>query len=103
MAYFNKVGMIILSDDEAKFLTCVKNYFTSDFILPGGRFKEGETDKGCLIREIKEELDVETDETSLEFSWRIYRRSSRRPDQRCDDTFIQRKNNRRAKTDKRNY
>ena len=67
MAHFNKVGMIILSNDEAKFLTCVKNHFTSDFILPGGKFEKGETDKECLIREIKEELDVKTDETSLEF------------------------------------
>lgn len=67
MAYFNKIGLLLLNNDQSKFLVCEKNHFTSDFIMPGGRIENGENDIECLIREIKEELDVITDETSLEF------------------------------------
>ena len=67
MAYFNKVGLLLLSEDHKKFMVCEKDNFTTDYILPGGRIEEGETDTECLIREIREELDVQLDASSLEF------------------------------------
>jgi len=38
----------------------------SSFKLPGGRFETGETPKGCLVREIKEELNSKVNEDSLQ-------------------------------------
>ncbi|MBU0540742.1 NUDIX domain-containing protein [Patescibacteria group bacterium] len=67
MAYFNKAGLLIRSKDGTGFLVCVKNYFTSDFILPGGKFEKGETDQACLKREIKEELSADLDDATLVF------------------------------------
>jgi len=67
MAYFNKIGLLLLNDDQSKFLVCEKDNFTSDFIMPGGQIDEGENDVKCLVREIDEELAVKTDETSLKF------------------------------------
>ena len=67
MVNFNKVGMLLLSNDETRFLVCQKNHFTSKFIMPGGRFEKCENDEECLTREIKEELDVDIDITSLKF------------------------------------
>jgi 8-oxo-dGTP pyrophosphatase MutT (NUDIX family) len=67
MAYFNKIGLLFLNEDQTKFLVCEKNHFTSDFIMPGGQIEIGEDDIKCLVREIREELDVEMDVTSLKF------------------------------------
>ncbi len=67
MTDFRKVGLLLLSDNETKFLVCQKNHFTSKFIMPGGRFENCENDEECLIREIKEELDVDVDIASLKF------------------------------------
>lgn len=59
MAYFNKVGLILLSSKKDAFLVCEKDNFTTDFILPGGRIESGESELACLKREIKEELDTD--------------------------------------------
>ena len=67
MAYFNKIGLLVLSEDGDKFMVCEKNNFTSDFIMPGGQLDEGENDINCLSREIKEELNVNLDLNSLIF------------------------------------
>lgn len=67
MAYFNKIGLLLLNEDQTKFLVCEKDNFTSDFIMPGGQLDEEEDDRECLTREIKEELAVETDKKSLEY------------------------------------
>ncbi|HBA36363.1 TPA: hypothetical protein DCZ15_00650 [Candidatus Falkowbacteria bacterium] len=67
MAYFNKIGLLYLNDDQSKFLVCEKDNFTSDFIMPGGQVDDGENNEECLVREIKEELDVDMDKTSLIF------------------------------------
>lgn len=37
------------------------------FIMIGGKVEEGETDEKCLVREVKEELDVEIDRNSISF------------------------------------
>jgi len=67
MAYFNKIGLLLLNNNHSKFLVCEKNNFTSDFIMPGGQIDKGENDIRCLAREIIEELAVKIDETSIKF------------------------------------
>lgn len=61
-------------------MVCEKNNFTSDFITPGGRFENNESDIQCLSREIKEELDVEVDLLSLSFVWEYIHAASGAPD-----------------------
>lgn len=41
MAYFNKIGLLLLNEDQTKFMVCEKDNFTSDFIMPGGQLDEG--------------------------------------------------------------
>lgn len=67
MAYFNKIGLLLLNDDQSKFLTCEKNNFTTDLIMPGGQREDGENDTECLAREIGEEMAVKLDEMNLKF------------------------------------
>lgn len=64
MAYYNKVGLLILSPDQKKFLVCEKGSLPN-FIMPGGKIEKGEADIDCLRREINEELGVKFDEASL--------------------------------------
>ena len=68
MAYYNKIGFLILNDGRSKFLVCEKapEHVTSDYIMPGG--KNDELDEmQCLKNEIREELACAIDETSIEF------------------------------------
>lgn len=67
MAYFNKIGLLLLNEDGTKFMVCEKDNFTSDFIMPGGQLDEGENDIECLAREIEEELDVELEREGLRY------------------------------------
>ncbi len=59
MAYFNKIGLLIMSPDRTKFMVCEKDNFTSDFIMPGGQLDPGEDEISCLAREIREELSAD--------------------------------------------
>ena len=54
MADIDKIGVLILRGD--RILLCRKKRDTSRLILPGGRIEVGESDLGCLAREIREEL-----------------------------------------------
>ncbi|MDD4333028.1 MAG: NUDIX domain-containing protein [Patescibacteria group bacterium] len=61
MAYYNKIGLLILSDDKTKFLVCEPGdkYLeksVTQYLMPGGQLEE-KSDLECLEREIKEELD----------------------------------------------
>jgi len=67
MAFFNKIGLLVLDEDSTRFLVCEKDNFTSDFIMPGGQLEKGEDDISCLAREVEKELDVDTDKDSLKF------------------------------------
>lgn len=66
MAYYNKIGLLILNKDRTKFLVCEKppKYVTSDYIMPGGKLEE-ENEVKCLQSEIKEELNCDVDIRSL--------------------------------------
>ena len=66
MAYLTKIALLLLNDDQTKFLVCEKENLPSDFIMPGGQIEEGESDGECLQREIGEELSCEWDEPSIE-------------------------------------
>ena len=66
MAYYNKIGLLVLSSDFTKFLVCEKypENVTSDYIMPGGQFQETTVEE-CLRNEIKEELSCEVDFSTL--------------------------------------
>ena len=67
MAYFNKIGLLLLNSDHSKFLVCEKDNKALDIIMPGADAITGEDDIGCLEREIEEELGIEMDIASLKF------------------------------------
>lgn len=68
MAYWYKIGLLVLNDDKTKFLVCEKEPtdVTNLYIMPGGQM-EGETAKESLEQSIKKELDCEVDPDSLEY------------------------------------
>ncbi len=68
MAYYNKIGLLVLNENKTKFLVCQKSpeNVTGDYIMPGGQNEEGD-DIECLKNEIKQELNCEVDIDSIEF------------------------------------
>ncbi|MET0779293.1 MAG: NUDIX domain-containing protein [Candidatus Saccharimonadales bacterium] len=66
MAYYYKIGLLVLNDDSTKFLVCEKdkNDITDQYIMPGGQMTH-QTVEECLREKIKEELDCEVDFTTL--------------------------------------
>ena len=68
MAYYNKIALLILSDEQTKFLVCEKSpeNVTSDYIMPGGKLEEA-TEVECLKNEMREELSCDLDTESLEY------------------------------------
>ena len=69
MAYYNKIGLLVLNSDQTKFLVCEPgNNYTeksvTQYLMPGGQLEE-KSDTECLQGEIKEELDCGIDENSL--------------------------------------
>lgn len=71
MAYYNKIGLLILNDDSTAFLVCEpginykKKEGVTQYLMPGGKLEES-SDVECLQNEIKEELNCEVDVKSLE-------------------------------------
>jgi 8-oxo-dGTP pyrophosphatase MutT (NUDIX family) len=68
MAYYNKVGLLVLNETGDQMMVCEKDpsNVTSDYILPGGQLEEA-NDIECIEREIEEELSCKVDVSSLEF------------------------------------
>lgn len=68
MAYYNKIGLLVLNYNRDKFLVCQKyaHNVTADYIMPGGKNDEDD-DVECLTNEIKQELDCELDIQSLDY------------------------------------
>lgn len=81
MAYYNKIGLLVLSEDQTKFLVCEKapEHVTSDYIMPGGKLEE-ENDIECLRNEIREELDCSVYEPSLKIIGEYNDVAAGRPD-----------------------
>lgn len=67
MAYYNKIGLLILNDDSTKFLVCQKyrENVTAEYIMPGGKNDE-QDDMLCLKNEIDQELGCQVDFYSVE-------------------------------------
>ncbi len=68
MAFYNKIGLLILNDDATKFLVCQKfaQNVTADYIMPGGKNDEND-DYECIKNEIKQELNCEVNFDSLKY------------------------------------
>lgn len=71
MAYYNKIGLLILNETADKFLVCepgdkYEEKKVTQYLMPGGQLEE-DSDEECLVREIKEELDCEVDRKSLQY------------------------------------
>jgi len=68
MAFYNKIGLLILTEDKTKFLTVrkFKQNVTDDYIMPGGLFEENSVQE-TIVAEIKEELNSGVDLDSIEF------------------------------------
>ncbi len=81
MAYYNKIGLLVLSEDATKFLVCEKypGYVTSDYIMPGGLLEEPD-DITCLKNETREELSCELDDSSVSFVGEYTAVAAGRPD-----------------------
>lgn len=81
MAYYNKIGLLVLNEDQTKFLVCEKapEHVTADYIMPGGQKTEA-TDEECLKNEIKEELNCEVDFKTLRFVGAFNDVAAGRPD-----------------------
>lgn len=81
MAYYRKIGLLILNEDATKFLVCEKwpQFVTSDYIMPGGKFEE-ESEIETLKAEIKEELNCDVDLDSIEYVGEYTDVAAGRPD-----------------------
>lgn len=81
MAFYNKIGLLILNDDATKFLVCQKfaQNVTADYIMPGGKNDEND-DYECLKNEIKQELNCEVDFDTLQFVNKYEDIAAGRPD-----------------------
>jgi 8-oxo-dGTP diphosphatase len=68
MAYYNKIGLLVLNADATKFLACEKDPASGvlSYILPGGKIEVGESDVACIEREMEEELKCKVDVAALE-------------------------------------
>jgi hypothetical protein len=68
MAYYFKIGLLVRTEDNTKFLVCEKSpeFDTDEYILPGGLLTES-SEEDCLKNEIEEELDCQIDMPSLEY------------------------------------
>src|SRR5258708_40046868 len=60
----NKVVLVFIKDKK---ILMGKNKFKDAFYFIGGSEEEGKAGNQALAREVKEELEVELDESSIEF------------------------------------
>jgi 8-oxo-dGTP diphosphatase len=65
-----KIAAIILENDKGEFLLALRDNkpgipFPDHWDLIGGHVEEGETPEEALVREVKEELDIEITEFSF--------------------------------------
>ncbi len=64
MEIIDKLGWIYIRDKK---LLGTRSKGKNAYYVPGGKREQGETDKEALIREIREELNIELFPESLEF------------------------------------
>lgn len=61
----DKIGGVIINDGKVLGLRKKKESENSEFIIPGGKREDGETDVDTLIREIKEETNLDVRNNSF--------------------------------------
>lgn len=71
MAYYNKIGLLVLNENQTAFLVCepgkkYKDKRVTQYLMPGGQLEE-KSEIECLKREIKEELNCDIDEKSITY------------------------------------
>lgn len=64
MKIIDKLALIDVKDRK---VLCAKSKGKDKFYIPGGKRERGESDKQALVREIREELSVEIDPSTIEF------------------------------------
>jgi len=62
MRIIDKLAWIAIDN---KMVLSTRSFGKDKFYIPGGKREAGETDEQALLREIKEELNVELDKTTL--------------------------------------
>lgn len=65
MRVIRKIALAVFKDKKILMVRTHKN--EQVFYSLGGTLEEGESEIECLLREVKEELDVDIDQESLEF------------------------------------
>jgi 8-oxo-dGTP pyrophosphatase MutT (NUDIX family) len=63
-----KIGLVVVKNKK---LLLVKKRGLDKLIMPGGKRRGKESQQQCIIRELKEELNVRVDRTSLKFLGRF--------------------------------
>lgn len=66
--YFDKIALVVISDKK---VLMARSKGKEHFYMPGGKREAGETDVECLVRECREELNIEVDPTSA-FLYGVY-------------------------------
>lgn len=64
MAEIDKIAFIETRDGQ---ILCTKSKGKSKYYIPGGKREVGETDEETLIREVKEELNVEVQPNTIQY------------------------------------
>ena len=68
MAYYEKIGVLILNQDRTRFLVCEKysENVTDAYIMPGGQYEEASVEE-CIVNEMQEELSCDVDAETIEY------------------------------------
>lgn len=64
MNEIDKIAFIEIRDGQ---ILSTRSKGKEKYYIPGGKRDPGETDEETLVREVKEELDVEIDKSSIEY------------------------------------
>ncbi|MDF1695825.1 MAG: NUDIX domain-containing protein [Saprospiraceae bacterium] len=64
MKEIDKIAWIKISEDR---VLCARSIGKTKFYLPGGKRDEGESDQQSLLRECKEELDIDVIPETIEY------------------------------------
>ncbi|WP_407296207.1 NUDIX hydrolase [Stutzerimonas zhaodongensis] len=79
MPHILNIATACLLNDAGRLLV-VRKRGAHYFMLPGGKAEPGETAAGTLIRELDEELALETDESQLQYLGHFESRAANEPD-----------------------
>ncbi|HSC83860.1 MAG TPA: NUDIX domain-containing protein [Pseudomonas sp.] len=85
-----RIAAVCLLDENNRLLV-VRKRATRAFMLPGGKLEAGEEPRTALHRELREELDLQLDDTSLQPLGRFLAPAANEPDTQIDaNVFVAR-------------